>query len=155
MEVNVRANRTNWLATSCGVNFPWIIYMDLVEDQQIQVEKYKTDVYWIELYADLFNSLFRNGKEDFEPSDYIKPYLSKNKSFAVWDTYDLLPFTKNTLSLPLVFYRFSKFNVMAQTRKLSPLWGSIMEKITKPVRDLLHRPPKHIETPFQDGVRNR
>jgi len=31
LEINVRAFRSNWLATYCGINFPWIIYMDLVE----------------------------------------------------------------------------------------------------------------------------
>lgn len=31
LEINGRTFRTSWLATYCGVNFPWIIYMDLVE----------------------------------------------------------------------------------------------------------------------------
>ena len=41
MEINGRTSRSNWLATYCGVNFPWIAYMDLVEKKQIEVKDYK------------------------------------------------------------------------------------------------------------------
>ena len=65
IEINVRMVKTNWLATYCGVNFPWTIYMDLVEDKQIEAIDYKEDVYWIDLYQDILNSIFRHNKEDF------------------------------------------------------------------------------------------
>jgi predicted ATP-grasp superfamily ATP-dependent carboligase len=111
MEVNVRMTRNIWLATYCGVNFPWIIYMDLVENRQIEIKDYKEDVYYIEFYADLFNSIFRHNKENFTLRDYIKPYLSKNKTFAVFSSNDLAPFLKQTMILPMTFYRFFKLNL--------------------------------------------
>ena len=96
MEVNVRMPRNSLLATSSGVNFPWIIYNDLVEDKQIDVRNYKTEFYWIELYRDIYNIIFRSKKEKISFRDYIRPYLSNNKSFAVLTTSDIIPFFKQT-----------------------------------------------------------
>ena len=96
MEVNVRMPRNNMLATSCGVNFPWIIYTDIVENKQIEIENYTKNLYWIELYIDIFNIIFHRKKENFTFRDYIRPYLSNRKVFAVDD---LMPFIKQTYVL--------------------------------------------------------
>src|SRR5579885_2784419 len=108
LEINVRAFRPNWLATYCGINFPWITYMDLVEKEQIKVTNYKKDVYWIELYQDVLNSVFRRNREDLRFSDYIKPYLSKNKTFAILSTDDFMPFLRQIGILPVKYYKFFK-----------------------------------------------
>ncbi|MGH7799961.1 MAG: hypothetical protein ACREOW_04935 [Thermodesulfobacteriota bacterium] len=94
MEINGRLPRSNWLATHCGVNLPWIAYMDVTEKKQIKVEAYKKDVYWIELSKDLSMSIFRHHEENLGLKDYLEPYLSKNKSFADISREDLMPFFK-------------------------------------------------------------
>lgn len=108
LEINVRTPRQNWLATYCGVNFPWVMYMDLVEGKQVEVMDYKKGVYWIELYQDILNSVFRHSREDLGFRDYIKPYLSKNKTFAVLSADDFMPFLKQISTLPIKYYRFLK-----------------------------------------------
>ena len=114
LEINGRIQRSNWLATNCGINFPWIAYMDLVEKKQIEVRDYKKDVYWIELYQDILNSVFRHNREDLRFRDYIKPYLSKNKTFADLSTDDFMPFFKQISILPIKYYRF--FNSVMMRR---------------------------------------
>jgi len=110
LEINGRILRSNWLATYCGVNFPWIIYMDLVERKQVEVTDYKKDVYWIDLYQDILNSISRHNKDSLGFKDYIKPYLSKNKTFAVISREDFMPFLKQISVLPIKYYRF--FNMI-------------------------------------------
>jgi|SRR3989304_7659240 len=94
MEINGRTARSNWLSTYCGVNFPWIAYMDVTEKKQIEVEDYKKDVYWIELSKDVSMSIFRHHEENLGLKDYVKPYLSKNKCFADITREDFMPFLK-------------------------------------------------------------
>ncbi|MGH7908230.1 MAG: hypothetical protein ACRENW_00085, partial [Thermodesulfobacteriota bacterium] len=108
LEINARTIRSNWLATYCGVNFPWIIYMDLVEKKQIEVKDYRKDVYWIDLNADIFNSIFRHNQENLGFRDYIKPYLAKDKTFAVLSKDDIMPFLSEIITLPIRQYRFYK-----------------------------------------------
>ena len=38
----------------------------------------------------------------FDPIDYLKPYLSKNKAFAVLSLKDPVPFFKQTMILPAI-----------------------------------------------------
>lgn len=94
MEINGRLPRSNWLATYCGVNLPWIAYMDATEKKQIEVGDYKKDVYWIELSKDLSMSIFRHHEENLGLKDYLEPYLSENKCFADISREDLIPFLK-------------------------------------------------------------
>ncbi len=108
LEINARTIRSNWLATYCGVNFPWIIYMDLVEKKQIEVREYRKNVYWIDLNADIFNSIFRHDQENLGFRDYVKPYLAKDKTFAVLSKDDIRPFLRKIITLPIRQYRFFK-----------------------------------------------
>lgn len=82
--------------------------MDLVEREQVKVTDYKKDAYWIELYQDVLNSIFRHNKEDLRFRDYIKPYLSKNKTFAVLSADDFMPFLRQIGVLPIKYYKFCK-----------------------------------------------
>jgi len=99
MEVNIRMPRNGMLAIASGVNFPWIIYNDLVNNEQIIVNNYKTNFYYIEIGLDLYNAVFQYKKEKFSIKDYILPYLSKNKVFAVFSLSDMKPFLKQLLLL--------------------------------------------------------
>jgi len=108
MEVNVRMPRGGTLPLASGINYPWIIYQDLVKNQQIDSTNYKKGVYWIELYADIFNTIFRHGKENIDLRDYVKPYIAIDKAFAVWDIHDIKPFLKLSYTLVSTFLRTFK-----------------------------------------------
>jgi hypothetical protein len=91
----------NWLATHCGVNFPWLIYQDIVEDRQIRIDDYRKGTYWIEFYSDLYNTILFRKREHFTWREYVAPYLAKDTTFAVWSLRDPMPFLKQTAALPM------------------------------------------------------
>jgi D-aspartate ligase len=92
IENNCRMPRTGMLAVTCGVNFPWLIYQDLVLNQQCDVSQYKIGTYWIDFWTDLYDSLFRRKKEEIRLRDYIGPYFAKSKVFSDLNFKDLKPF---------------------------------------------------------------
>jgi predicted ATP-grasp superfamily ATP-dependent carboligase len=92
IENNCRMPRSGMLATACGINFPWLIYEDLVLNQQSDITKYKVGTYWIDFWTDLYNSLFRRKKEDIRLRDYLGPYFARNKVFSDLDFKDIKPF---------------------------------------------------------------
>jgi len=96
MENNCRMPRSGLLATASGVNYPWIIYQDLVKDHQIDVTDYGVETYMIELFRDLSDSVFRHKEEDISLRDYLKPYFARNKMFNDLDFHDMKPFMKLT-----------------------------------------------------------
>lgn len=100
IEINSRLVRPNWLATYCGINFPWIMYMDMVEKRQVKANDYRKDVYWIDMYQDILNSVARHGEEKFGFREYVKPYLSKDKTFVL-STDDLVPLLRQFFFVPI------------------------------------------------------
>jgi predicted ATP-grasp superfamily ATP-dependent carboligase len=96
IENNCRMPRSGMLAIAAGINFPWLIYQDLVLDQQCDITHYNIGTYWIDFWTDLYNSLFRRKKEDIGLGDYIGPYLARDKVFSDLDFKDLRPFLKLT-----------------------------------------------------------
>ena len=69
-----------------------MIYLDLVRNQQIDIADYKEGFYWIELYTDIKHTVFGHKSEDISLREYTRPYLTRDKTFAVWDTHDMTPF---------------------------------------------------------------
>jgi predicted ATP-grasp superfamily ATP-dependent carboligase len=94
MEANVRIPRNIMISIGSGVNFPLIMYKDLVENEQIKVMTYEENLYWIELWPDIYNMLFQRKKEHFTVREYVGPYLSKKKVFGDVDIRDMKPFAK-------------------------------------------------------------
>jgi D-aspartate ligase len=94
IENNCRMPRSGMLAIASGINFPWLMYQDLVLNQQCDITDYKVGTYWIDFWTDLYNSLFRRKKEDIRLRDYIGPYLARNKVFSDLDFEDLKPFLR-------------------------------------------------------------
>jgi len=82
--------------------------MDHAEGKQVEVNDYKKEVYWINIYQDLVNSVFRRREEYLSLKDFLKPYFAKNKTFAVFSADDILPFLKQIAILPIKYYRFVK-----------------------------------------------
>lgn len=77
---------------------------------------YRKDVYWIDLNADIFNSIFRHNQEKLGFRDYVKPYLAKDKTFSVLSKHDIMPFLKEIATLPIRRYRFFKSIYRHQSR---------------------------------------
>jgi predicted ATP-grasp superfamily ATP-dependent carboligase len=98
MEVNGRLARANWLATYCGVNFPWLASMDLIDKTNIEISDYQKGVYWIEFTKDVSNSILFHGQESLTIKDFFEPYLAKNKTFADLSRKDFRPFLKRVMN---------------------------------------------------------
>ncbi len=96
IEVNCRMPRGGMLPTAAGINYPWLIYSDLMKNQQVDISDYKKGFYWIELYADISRSLKQHDKENVSLRDYLKPYFTRNRVFADVDVHDMKPFMKLT-----------------------------------------------------------
>lgn len=104
LEVNPRFIRANWLHTYCGVNIPYILYNDLVEKKDIRPKTVINNVYWIEIYADIINSIIRDRKGFRALNEYISSYR-KDKTFAVLVKDDLKPFLYQFLILLFKYLR--------------------------------------------------
>jgi len=105
IEVNIRMPRMISIATACGCNIPWIIYKDLMHNEQLEINSYTENLYWIEIYADILNSVFHHSKEKFSLKEYLSPYLAKQKTFGIFDKKDLMPFILQTIKLPRFLFR--------------------------------------------------
>lgn len=86
---------------AAGVDIPWIIYQDIVNDVQLPLEPYQ-ELTWIEFWPDILNALFRDNKKQFSFREFFEPYKVSNKTFAIFSWSDLKPFLKQTLMLPKI-----------------------------------------------------
>jgi D-aspartate ligase len=97
MEVNGRVNRSILHPLGCGVNFPWMMYRDLVLGEAASAPpRDDKPVYWIDLASDVRNSLreWRSGRNNL--ADVVRPYRGK-KVFAVGGGMDVRPFLTRSL----------------------------------------------------------
>ena len=94
IENNCRMPRSGMLAIAAGINFPWLMYQDLVLNQQCDITEYKVGTYWIDFGTDLYNSFFRRKKEEIRLRDYVSPYFARDKVFSDLDFEDLKPFLR-------------------------------------------------------------
>lgn len=115
IENNCRMPRSGMLAIACGVNFPWLIYEDLVLNQQSDSTNYKIGTYWIDFCTDLYNSLFRRKKEEIRLRDYLRPYFARNKVFSDLNFKDLKPF------LSVVYQSIAGGLELASDHRVKPL----------------------------------
>ncbi len=92
IEVNARLPRNVGLSIGAGIDVPWIIYNDLVKDNQIHVDDYKR-VYWIEELTDIVNLIVRDDKSEFKLGEFLKPYFSPHVFGVLW-LRDPAPFFK-------------------------------------------------------------
>ncbi len=98
MEINPRPNLSGSLAVACGINFPWIMYRDLVDGEKEYKSNFRENVYWIDLTKDVMRFFVSRKREGYSIAEYLKPYLHKNV-FAILDSRDPLPFLKRCLNL--------------------------------------------------------
>jgi len=98
MEVNGRHNLSTLLAVHCGINFPWLQYKHLVDNEQPAGEDFKTEVYWVDITRDVGYSLMYLRQERYSLGQYLRPYF-KPHVFAIFDIKDIKPFIQRCMFL--------------------------------------------------------
>ncbi|HET8785104.1 MAG TPA: hypothetical protein VFM38_05675 [Candidatus Limnocylindrales bacterium] len=96
MEVNARVNRSVLHPLASGINYPEMIYRDLMLGEPPgAVDAEAGRAYWIDLAGDIRYSVRGWRSEGLSWRDYLRPYTGR-KVFAVGDGLDLLPFLKRS-----------------------------------------------------------
>ena len=95
MEVNGRHNLSTLLAVRCGMNFPWIQYQHLVENNLDVPQEFEKNIYWIDIPRDIGYSIKYLRQERYSLRQYILPYI-KPHIFANLDLTDIKPFIKRS-----------------------------------------------------------
>lgn len=93
IEINGRSFRWMGLPIKCGVDFPWIMYNDLVWDKKLHVSGYKTGVKWINETQDIPFAVKHPNREGLLSKEYLSPYFAP-KTFAVFARDDWKPSVK-------------------------------------------------------------
>jgi predicted ATP-grasp superfamily ATP-dependent carboligase len=94
MEVNIRMPRSLPLPIASGVDFPYLIYRDLVHDDQIIIKEYNPETYLIEITADLADFIRYDKNRNLR--QFVQPYLARHKTFSYLDFSDPMPFLNQT-----------------------------------------------------------
>ena len=91
-----------------GINFPWIQYNYLINNQNIIYKEYKNNIYYVDEFKDLQVNVKKilSGKQNL--FSFLKPYFSEH-IFAIWSIIDIKPFTRHILD---------GFKVLFSTKKL-------------------------------------
>ncbi len=95
MEINARPTLFLSLEKKLGIDIPLMIYKDYVENTRWKVDRYRTNIYWIHLYFDLFNIFSKRRKlEHYSFWQYIKPYFME-KAWCIESWRDPKPMIKH------------------------------------------------------------
>lgn len=116
IEINIRPELQESLFTAAGINFPHIIYRDLVEGVRMVVPDYQKELFWIDSFNDIIASIRLNKDEDWRIKDYLSPYFKK-KVFSVPFFDDPLPFIVNSWILVKQVSRSLTLRVKAEKNK--------------------------------------
>lgn len=90
MEVNMRALQMGQLPIASGVDFPYMMFQDLIHDEQIHVHDYNPEMHYIEVAADVVCTFFVD--EERSLSRFLEPYRAKHKTFPYFRLNDPMPF---------------------------------------------------------------
>ncbi len=91
MEVNGRHNLSGILAVRCGINFPLMQYRHLAEGVLPSGGRFRSGIYWTDVFRDVGYSLAFLGRERYAPMDYVAPYARRHCD-AIFDRRDMGPF---------------------------------------------------------------
>jgi len=86
IEINARTGWQNSLATRCGVNLPYMAYMDAIGQDVEKATSQRDDVKWVYMFDDLRSSFESMMERELSPIEYIKS-LRGEKQYAIfaWD----------------------------------------------------------------------
>ncbi len=106
MEINVRPVVTEWLFVKAGINFPYLTYLDLIENTRNSPQHYCHELYWIHNYWELVNFIRHLMTGNLKLGEFLRPYWKK-KVFAV-------PFSDD----PVHFLIETYFNIKRAFKKV-------------------------------------
>lgn len=112
MEINVRPVVTEWLFIKAGVNFPYITYLDVVENTRQASQNYDHELYWIHNHWEVVNFMNALITRKLNLGEFMKPYW-KRKVFAV-------PFFDDPVHFLGEMYHYSKVGLKKLHRR--SLW---------------------------------
>lgn len=98
IEINARTWLWVGLAYKAGINYPMMIYNHVNSIPNKYPDNYKTDLYWINIYTDLYFSLKGLIKGHYSFKQLFKTFTAK-KAYAVFSWKDLKPFLYLSVSL--------------------------------------------------------
>jgi predicted ATP-grasp superfamily ATP-dependent carboligase len=104
IEMNARTWLWVSLAIQAGVDFPYMLYRDMVCDEIAPVKSFKECVRWLHIYTDLGTSFKEIVRGNIMVKDYLKS-LKGEKEFAVFSADDMVPFMAETLMLPYLWIK--------------------------------------------------
>jgi D-aspartate ligase len=90
VEINGRNTLQMALPIRCGIDFPWIMYNDLVWKKKLQFSEYQAGVKWINELADIPYAIRHPIREKPMTKKYLSPYFSQ-KTFAIFAKDDWKP----------------------------------------------------------------
>lgn len=82
MEINVRPVVTEWLFVEAGINFPYITYLDLVENTREVPHGYDPEIYWIHNHWEMVNLIRSLRAGHLNLREFFRPY-GKKRVFAI------------------------------------------------------------------------
>ncbi len=102
IEMNARTWLQHSLATRCGVDFPYLLFSDMIGKQIQQVNNFNDNIAWMHIYTDIAVMLNSILKKEMKIKDCISS-LKCEKEYAVFSLDDPLPFIAETLILPYLW----------------------------------------------------
>jgi predicted ATP-grasp superfamily ATP-dependent carboligase len=102
IEMNARTWLWHSLAIRCGVDFPYLLYKDMVSKESTSVTSFRENIKWMHIYTDLGVLAKEALTGNMKLRDYIST-LRGEKEFAVLSLDDPLPFIVETLTLPYLW----------------------------------------------------
>lgn len=102
LEINARTWLWHSLAIRCGVDFPYLLYKDMVNNEVGTITSFRENVKFVHIYTDLGVVIREILKGNLKLKDYISS-LKGEKEFAVLSLNDPLPFIAETLMLPYLW----------------------------------------------------
>ena len=92
IEINIRPVLPERLFVAAGINFPYIAYLDRVAKVKTSAPIYATEIYWIDLFAEIAELLRMLAGKKMAIGNYLWPYRKKKRVFCIPFVKDPIPF---------------------------------------------------------------
>jgi D-aspartate ligase len=102
IEMNARTWLWHSLSIHCGVDFPYLLYKDMIGVDVTPVMSFREGIKWIHIYTDLWVAMKEILKRNLKIGDYLRS-LEGEKEYGVFSLDDPLPFLCETLMLPYLW----------------------------------------------------
>ena len=102
LEINARTWLWHTLAIRCGVDFPYLLYKDMIGENVVPIDSFKENIKWVHIYTDLSTAIREIIKGNLRVSSYLES-LKGDKEFGVLSPDDPLPFIAETIMLPYLW----------------------------------------------------